>query len=139
MKAKTEWKLHKSHNDALVRWAAELVEKTEECLGSTLRNLQGGITKEKINIPKHIFRDVSGEEKSVECIRHILDSTTVDKNSYCVLNDLADIVSKKMNLTRDTIKDRIKGILLDAAFIPSKGKNPARITGLQLNTSLSLV
>ena len=139
IKAKTEWKLHKSHNDALVRWAAELVEKTEECLGSTLRNLQGGITKEKINIPKHIFRDVSGEEKSVECIRHILDSTTVDKNSYCVLNDLADIVSKKMNLTRETIKDRIKGILLDDAYVPSKGKNPARITGLQINSSLSIV
>lgn len=138
-KAKTEWKLHKSHNDAMVRWMAEVVERNEASLKSALTVLQGSGGTDKLTIPKNIFRDVSGEDRAMECIRHILEVTTVSKDDSCVLNDVADAVAKRMNLTRDTIKDRIKGVLLDAAFVPAKGKNPARILGLQINASLTLV
>ena len=139
VKARTEWRLHKSRNDELVRWTSELVERSEECLSNALRTLQGGLTLEPISIPKTIFRDVAGEEKSMEYIRHILDLTTVDPTETCVLNDIAYAVAERMNLTRDTVRGHIRGLLLDAAYIPPKGKSAARIVGLRYAPTLTLV
>lgn len=138
VKAKTEWKQHKSHNEAMVRWMAETVERTEASLKSALQMLQGGVTKEKLVIPPRIFRDVT-DEKAMECIRHVLEVTTVSKDESCVLNDVAQAVSERMGLARDTVRDNIRGLLLDAAFIPNKGKNPARIQGLQLKSTSSAI
>jgi len=138
VKAKTEWKQHKSHNEAMVRWMAETVERTEANLKSALLTLQGGVTKEKIVIPPRIFRDVA-DDKALDTIRHILEVTTVSKDESCVLNDVAQAVAERMSLTRDTVRDHIRGLLSDAALIPNKGKNPARIQGLQIKSTLSVL
>lgn len=139
VKAKTEWKLHKAHNDAMARWAADLVEKNEECLHSALKTLQGSVRADTLVIPKNIFRDVSGEEKAMDCMRHLLDITTVEEGASCELRELAEAVAKRMNLSNDTVKDKIKGLLLDAAFVPNKGKSAARILGLKMNSCITLV
>ena len=61
------------------------------------------------------------------------------KDESCVLNDVAQAVSERMGLVRDTVRDHIRGLLLDVAFIPNKGKNPARIQGLQLKSTSSAI
>lgn len=132
MKAKTEWRLHKSRNDDLIRWMAEQVEKTEERLQYALKTLQGN-THKQIEIPPNIFRDVTGEDRATEIIQSILEIATYKEDDSCVLNDLAEGLAKKKGFSRDTMRSHIRGVLLDTSIIPQHGKNPARVKGLVIS------
>jgi len=133
-KAKTEWRLHKARNEEMIRWFAESVDKSEERLATALKALQGKNVK-NINIPLHIFRDVTGEEKSVELIQQILGLTEENREGSCVLNELAEVLGKKQNLSRDTIRGHIRALLQEEAYEQPRGKNPAKVKGLVLRAT----
>ena len=136
-KARTEWKHHKAQNDAMVRWMSEQVERAEERLQYALRTLQGTVSTTPLDIPSGIFRDVTGEAKSLEYIRCILE-VAEPSTSSCVLNDLATLVSDKIKVGRDTVRAHIRGLLLDDAYIGPKGKNAARVAGLSLKNEFTV-
>ena len=129
LKAKTEWRLHKSRAEEMLRWMAETVEETEERLGNAMKALQGTATA-SIVVPEHIFRDSIGDEKGQVMIQLVLEFTEPAEGESCVLNDLADAVAKRKALSRDTAKSHIRAVLLDGVIEPPKGKYPARVKGL---------
>jgi len=135
--AKLDWRVHKSRNDDMMRWISEHVESTEERLRYALRDLQGMNESTPFQIPEGIFRDATGEEKKLELIRVILDIAEAAPGESCVLNDLANIVSEKVHLSRDTVKSHIRDVLLDESFTPPRGNKPARILGLRIKAELS--
>jgi hypothetical protein len=73
----------------------------------------------------------------LELIRVILDVAEAAPGESCVLNDLANIVSEKVHLSRDTVKSHIRDVLLDDSFTPPRGNKPARILGLRIKAELS--
>ena len=130
VKSKTEWRLHKTRCEEMLRWTSELVEENETKLKHALNILQGG--GKVYDIPAHIFRPCDGDEKSAQLIQLILEQVVVCEGGVCVLNELADCVGKRKGLSRDTAKTHIKSVLLDGIVEPPKGKQPARIRGLAL-------
>jgi len=138
--ARTAWKHHKIQNEAMVRWMTEQVEGAEERLQHALRSLQGTVSTTALDIPPGIFRDVTGEAKSLEYIRCILEIAEPSKgiSTSCVLNDVAHLVAEKLKVGRDTVRGHIRGLLLDDAYIPPKGKNPARVAGLALKNEFTV-
>lgn len=130
--AKTAWRVHKSRNDEMMRWISENLEGAEERLQYALRELQGMSTTAPLDIPPGLFRDCTGEAKSLEIIRYILEHTEVDPEESCILNDLAHTIGEKVHLSRDTMRTHIRSVLLDTTYIPQKGRQPARVQGLKL-------
>lgn len=131
LKAKTEWRLHKSRAEEMLRWMSETVEETEERLNNALKALQGTATTQ-IAIPENIFRDSIGDEKAQAMIQLVLEFTEPAEDGSCILNDISEAVGKKKALSRDTAKSHIRAVLLDSAIEPPKGKYPARVKGLVL-------
>jgi hypothetical protein len=130
VKARTEWRLHRSRMDEALRWMSEQVEESETKLKAALCVLQGG--GKVLAVPPGIFRDCDGDEKSQQLVQLVLEHTSIDEKGVCVLNDLADIVGRAKGLSRDTAKTHIRSVLLDSVIEPPKGKQAARIVGLTL-------
>lgn len=137
VKARVEWRLHRSRMDEALRWMSEHVEETETKLKAALSVLQGG--GKVYAVPAGIFRECDGDDKSQQLVQLILEHTTVSKKGVCVLNELAEIVGKAKGLSRDTAKTHIRSVLLDAVIEPPKGKQPARIHGLSLRAAENLI
>lgn len=130
-KAKTEWRLHRSHMETAMRWVAERVEETESRLRAALNVLQG--SAKPLDVPTGIFREIVGDVKSTVDVQTLLRIVNVNPSSSCTLNDLADAFAKERKISRDTAKTHIRAVLLDSAIDAPKGK-PLRVLGLSLNT-----
>ena len=126
VKAKIEWRLHKSRLDETARWMAEQVEEHEARLKQALHVLRGATL---VDVPEGIFRDVAGDEKAQQLVQIILEYATPHPTGSLILNDLAEFVGVKKGLSRDTARTHIRAVLLDAAFEQIKGK-PGRVLGL---------
>lgn len=129
LKAKTEWRLHKSRLDETIRWMAERVDEAETRLKNALNIIQG--TVETLDIPDGIFRNYEGDERSQRDIQTILRHVTIDSSASLVLNDLAELFAKERSVTRDTAKTHIRAVLLDSVVNAHKGKT-VRVTGMSL-------
>jgi hypothetical protein len=143
LKAKVEWRLHKSRAEEMLRWMSQQVEDHEERLHKALRVLRG--TGEGAAggaggaaVPDGIFRPCDGDDRAAATIQQILDLCRHAPDSECVLNDLADALGRRKALSRDTAKSHIRAVLLDAAIEPPKGKVPAKVRGLVLRTPMPL-
>jgi hypothetical protein len=132
VKARTEWRLHKTRMEEGLRWMAELVEENETRLKAALSVLQGGGAV--CAAPAHIFRAVDGDEKAVELVKLIMNHVVVKKEGHCILNDLADIVAQTYGFSRDTARGHVRGVLLESVIEPPKGKTPTRVAGLVLKS-----
>ena len=136
LKAKTDWRLHKSRMEDAIRWMAERVEETESRLKAALNVLQGvgGAVGGGGAIPTGLFRDVSGEERALTDIYAILRHAQPQTDSAVELNALADAVGKDRGYTRETAKQHIRAVLLDSVLDTPKGK-PHRVMGLALTST----
>jgi hypothetical protein len=135
-RAKTEWRLHKSHMESALRWMAERVEDSESRIRSTLSILQG---KAKVyEVPAGIFRNVDGDIKKQQDIQVLLRISYVDAGSNVLLNDLAKRFSDDRKISIDTAKEHIRAVLDPVVVEAGKGK-PIRINGLRLADTLSVV
>lgn len=129
LRAKTEWRLHKSRMDDALRWIAERVEETESRLRATLAVLQGAIAT--VVVPEGIFRDVAGDERATRDIQTIMKFCAAEHGCDCTLNELADVFSKEIGISKDTAKSHIRAVILDSCILTPKGK-PTRILGLKM-------
>lgn len=139
LKAKVEFRLHKSRAEEMLRWMSQQVEDHEERLHQALRLLRGTVTAGGAGaasaIPEGVFRPCEDDDRATATIQQILELCVHAPDAECVLNDLADALGRKKALSRDTAKSHIRAVLLDAAIEPSKGKTPAKVRGLRLATS----
>jgi hypothetical protein len=129
LRAKTDWRLHKSRMEDALRWMAEQVDTTESRLKATLAVLQGAVAS--VDVPEGIFRDVAGDERASRDIQTILKFSASDPSGECTLNDLADVFSKECAMSRETAKSHIRAVLLDSCIMATKGK-VTRIIGLKM-------
>ena len=131
-KARVEWRLHKSRLDETIRWIAERVEETESRLKAALSVLQSSCgAASSAEIPPGLFRDVSADGRAAADVAAVLRYARADAGGSCMLNDLADAVSKEKGVSRDTARAHIRAVLLDSVLETPKGK-PARVVGLSL-------
>lgn len=135
VKARTDWRLHKSRMDEAIRWMAERVEETEARLKAALHVLQGvgGATGGGAAIPDGFFRDVSGDERALTDVYAILRHAQPQTGHAIELNALAEAVSKDRGYTKDTAKAHIRAVLLDSVIDAQKGK-AIRVLGMALRT-----
>lgn len=133
VKARTEWRLHKSYMEKTMHWMAERVDEVEGKLHNTLNVLQGAVV---VDVPAGIFRESAGDDKAQELIQLILSCTVVDPDSSITLNDLADILSKKRAISRDTTKRIIASVLLDSVQETKPGK-PTRLLGFAFRDAIT--
>jgi len=129
VKAKTDWRLHKSRLDDAMRWMADQVEESEAKLQQALNVIRGATL---IELPEGLFRDVAGDEKDQQLVQLILEYATPDPHGSILLNDVADFVSNKKGLSKDTAKKHIRAVLLDGRIESIKGK-AVRILGLSVH------
>jgi hypothetical protein len=131
-KARVEWRLHKSRLDETIRWIAERVEDTENRLKAALSVLQKSCgVGVAVDVPAGLFRDVSGDVKAAADVAAVLRYARAEVDGVCLLNDLADAVSKEKGISRDTARAHIRAVLLDEVLETPKGK-PAKVKGLVL-------
>lgn len=139
LKAKVEWRLHKSRAEEMLRWMSQQVEDHEERLHKALRLLrgtgEGAAGGAGLAVPDGIFRSCDGDDRAAATIQQIMDLCTHAPDAECVLNDLADALGRRKALSRDTAKSHIRAVLLDAAIEPPKGKIPAKVRGLVLRNT----
>lgn len=128
-RAKTEWRLHKSHMENAMRWIAERVEDTESRIRGALALLQG--TAKVVAVPAGVFAEPGGDTRLAADIQTILQHTQVEPTASCALNDLADAFAKSRNMTRDTAKTHIRAALQSTAIDARLGR-PTRVLGLRL-------
>lgn len=133
VKARTDWRLHKSRMDEAIRWMAERVEETEARLKAALNVLQGvgGAVGGGGAIPTGFFRDVSGDDRALTDVYAILRHAQPQTGCMVELNALADAVGKDRGYTRETAKQHIRAVLLDSVLDTPKGK-PHRVIGFML-------
>ena len=127
VKARTEWRVHKSRLEETLRWIAETVEESEHRLQQALNVLNGSVGL--ISAPEGIFRVCDGDERATQIIQYILEVLEPSPDSSVLMNDLAEHVGKRMLLSANTAKMHIKSVLLDTVIDSLKGK-PTRIRGL---------
>lgn len=128
-RAKTEWRLHKTHMETAMRWMAERVEDTESRVRGALSLLQG--TAKVVPVPTGLFAEPGGDQRIAADIQAILQHTEVEPTASCALNDLADAFAKSRGMTRDTAKTHIRAALQTAAIDARLGR-PTRVLGLRL-------
>ncbi len=131
VKARTEWRVHKSRMEETLRWIAETVEESEHRLQQALNVLNGAVGL--ISAPEGIFRVCDGEERATQLIQYIMEVTEPSPDSSVLMNDLAEHVGKRMILSANTAKTHIKSVLLDTVIDSPKGK-PMRIRGLSFKS-----
>jgi hypothetical protein len=136
VKARTEWRLHKSRMDDALRWMAEVVEETETRLQNTLNVLHGYSTV--IEVPPGLFRDVGGDERAQSDVQLILRFARAEAGAALVMNDLVDCFSREKGVSRDTARTHIRAVLLDSAIEQQKGK-PTRVLGLRFEAAAATV
>jgi hypothetical protein len=124
--AKTEWKLHKSHLEHILRWNSDLVDSYEHKLKRLLNTLQDKVEIIQ-EIPSGVFREFAGDERATQIVQILLDCVKYEMGSSMDLNELADLYGNMRNVSRDTAKSHIKSVLLDTSLVPSKGKMPAKV------------
>jgi hypothetical protein len=132
VKSKTEWRLHKTRMEEALRWMAEVVEEHEHKLQHAIHILRGATI---LQVPEGIFRACDGDERSQQLIQLVLEHVEPSATDSVVLNELADKIGKVKGLSRDTAKTHIRSVLLDTAIEPPKGKQPARVMGVQWKSS----
>jgi hypothetical protein len=128
--ARTAWRVHKAHNDTMIKWVAEQLDASEERLQNTLQNLQGLSINNDFDYPKDIFRDVTGETKSLEYIKEIMNIYEAVMDAECVLNDVAQELTSKFNVSRETMKEKIISVINTHILVTTKGK-PTKLKGLR--------
>lgn len=133
VRAKTEWRLHKSRMEDAMRWMAERIDESESRLKNALQLLQGSCAS--VEIPVGIFRDCEGDEKMIRDIQTILKHVVIEPTGSLVLNDLAELVSKDRSVSRDTAKAHIRAVLLDSAVDAQKGKS-VKILGMTMKPAV---
>ena len=128
-RAKTEWRLHKTHMETAIRWMAERVEDTESRVRGALSLLQG--TAKVVPVPTGLFAEPGGDVRIAADIQVILQHTEVEPSASCSLNDLAEVFAKSRGVTRDTAKTHIRAALQTTA-IDARAGRPTRVLGLRL-------
>lgn len=135
VKARTDWRLHKSRMEEAIRWMAERVDETEGRLKAALHVLQGGGTVGGGGaIPEGFFRDVSGDERALTDVYAILRHAQPQTGSTIELNALAEAVAKDRGYAKETAKAHIRAVLLDTVIDAQKGK-AIRVLGLALRSA----
>jgi hypothetical protein len=126
-KARTEWRVHKSRMEEVMRWMAETVEENEHKLQQALNILNGSVAI--LSIPTGIFRSCDGDERATQLIQLILEIIEPAPDSSILMNDLAEQVAKRQFISANTAKTHIRSVLLDDTLDTPKGK-PTRILGV---------
>ena len=127
VKARTEWRVHKSRMEETLRWIAETVEENEHRLQQALNVLNGSVLL--LSTPEGIFRTCDGDERATQLIQIILEIVEPSTESSILMNELAEHVAKRQLISANTAKTHIKSVLLDTVLDTPKGK-PTRIRGL---------
>lgn len=127
VKARTEWRVHKSRMEETLRWIAETVEENEHRLQQALNVLNGAVCL--VAAPEGIFRSCDGDERATQLIQLILECCEPASDSSILMNELAEYVAKKQLISANTAKTHIKSVLLDTVLDSPKGK-PTKILGL---------
>ena len=127
VKARTEWRVHKSRMEESLRWIAETVEENEHRLQQALNVLNGAVCL--VAAPEGIFRSCDGDERATQLIQLILEYCEPAPDSSILMNELAEYVAKKQLISANTAKTHIKSVLLDTVLDSPKGK-PTKIVGL---------
>jgi hypothetical protein len=130
-RAKKEWRLQQSRMREAMQFMADTVDTFEEAIQRILTNLQAGAVTKCHEVPATMFRPTHGDEKLEQTIQIILDVTNIKEGATIALNDLADLLSKRKTLSRDTARTHIKAVLQDSVFEAVKGK-PTMLHGLEL-------
>jgi hypothetical protein len=133
VKARTEWRVHKSRMEEVLRWMAETVEESEHRLQQALNVLNGAVAV--LTVPPGIFRCVDGDERATQLVQIILEFVEPGPPTASVLmNDLAEHVARRQVLSASTAKTHIRSVLLDDVLDTPKGK-PTRIRGVVFRTT----
>lgn len=127
VKARTEWRVHKTRMEETLRWIAETVEESEQRLQQALNVLNGAVCI--VDAPEGIFRSCDGDERATHLIQMILEFCEPASDSFILMNELAECVAKKQLISVNTAKTHIKSVLLDTVLETPKGK-PTKILGL---------
>ena len=128
---KKEWRLQQSRMREGMQFMADTVDTFEDAIQRILTNLQAGAVTKCHEVPSTMFRPTHGDEKLEQTIQIILDLTSIREGASIALNDLADLLSKRKTLSRDTARTHIKAVLQDSVFETVKGK-PTILRGLEL-------
>jgi hypothetical protein len=131
VKARMEWRVHKSRMEETLRWIAETVEENEHRLQQALNVLNGSVSL--LKIPEGIFRSCDGDERATQLIQFILEVCEPAPDSSILMNDLAECAAKKQLISASTAKTHIKSVLLDTVIDSPKGK-PTKLRGLAFRT-----
>jgi hypothetical protein len=127
VKARMEWRVHKSRMEETLQWIAETVEEHEHRLQQALNVLNGAVCL--VATPEGIFRNCDGDERATQLIRLILECCEPAPDSSILMNELAEYIAKKQLISANTAKTHIKSVLLDSVLESPKGK-PTKVHGL---------
>lgn len=126
MRKKQEWRLHKSRTEETLRWMSELVEDAEDHVERLLKRIQSGqaATASSLpsSVPEGLFRSADMDEKIQKTIGWILESYQCVPNGDVRLADMADTISLKRSLSKDSARKYILAALVDSAIHTAPGK-----------------
>ena len=117
-----EWRVHRSRMEETMRWMSEMVEDAEGRVDRLLHALRAGHVEEVLDVPEGLFRPTHMDERLRETIALVLEVCTPSANSEIRLSDLAEHISLKKKISRDTAKKYVLAALQDSAVVSVPGK-----------------
>jgi hypothetical protein len=127
-KRRQEWRVHRSRMEETIRWMSDAVEEAEGHVESLVRRIRSGHASPSLEIPP-LFRDVP-DDKLRDTIATLLQVYKAGEGDV-KLNDLADVLVMKKNLSKSTARQHVLAALQDSAVVQLPGK-PTLVRGLVL-------
>jgi hypothetical protein len=127
-KRRQEWRVHRSRMEETIRWMSDAVEDAEGHVESLVKRIRSGHASPSLEIPP-LFRDVP-DDKLRDTIATLLQVYKAGEGDV-KLNDLADVLAAKKNLSKSTARQHVLAALQDSAVIQLPGK-PTLVRGLVL-------
>ena len=109
---RTDWRRHKAHIDELSRWAADLLDESENRLDRILKKTR--TTEVDTIVIPDIFRD-STEEKELSWIRSIMKVCSI--GGEIEVRELVELLGAYHKLSKDTIRSNIMSIVKDSSVM----------------------
>jgi hypothetical protein len=125
-KRRQEWRVHRTRMEETIRWMSDAVEEAEGHVESLVKRIRSGHASPTLEIPP-LFRDVP-DDKLRDTIATLLQVYKGGEGDV-KLNDLADVLAAKKNLSKSTARQHVLAALQDSAVVALPGK-PTLVRGL---------
>ncbi len=127
-KRRQEWRIHRSRMEETIRWMSDAVEEAEGHVESLVKRIRTGHASPTLEIPAP-FRDVPDDKlrDTIACLLQVYKAGEGDVR----LNDMADVLATRKNLSKSTARQHVLAALQDSAVIALPGK-PTLVRGLAL-------